>query len=36
MSEGSKEIKTGIKSFIAETLGFDKKTMIEDMAKRAK
>ena len=36
LSEGSKEIKTGIKSFIAETLGFDKKTMIEDIAKRAK
>ena len=36
MNEGSKEIKTGIKSAIAEALGFDKKTMIEDMAKRAK
>ncbi len=36
LSEGSKEIKTSIKSAIAEALGFDKKTMIDDMSKRAK
>ena len=36
VNEWTKEVKNGIKSAIAEFLGFDKKTMIEDMAKRVK
>lgn len=35
-SEWTKDLKKWIKWWIAEQLGFDKKTMIEDMAKKAK
>lgn len=36
VNEWTKEVKNGIKSAIAEFLGFDKKTMIDDMTKRVK